>query len=86
MKYPIKKEFFPYSCLKLAVQVTPLARKLGALLKPPRSLFRDKDLTCERIRIESFDSNEIELITLSPRTDEILPCLVYYHGGGVAPL
>ena len=83
MKYPIKKEFYPYAYFTPPIPSARIAGGLGAMLRPPRSLFRDPSLTVERRRIFSVDGEEIELLLISPKDVKgKTGALVYYHGGG----
>ena len=83
MKYPIKKEFFPFSRVAPPIQSAALAGKLGALMRPPLWLWHDKQMTVKRLYALGYDGEKIEMLLLSPSAcDEPMPCLVYYHGGG----
>ncbi len=83
MKYEINKDLFPFSHFKPPIINGKLLCRLGALMPPPRSLYRDPTLTVAKKRIESYDGKEIELLILSPKEEtSVMPCLVYYHGGG----
>lgn len=83
MKYPIKKEFYPYAYFTPPIPSARIAGGLGAMLRPPRSLFRDPSLNVERRRIFSADGEEIELLLISPKDVKgKTGALVYYHGGG----
>lgn len=65
------------------IRNTRLAGWLGSLLRPPRSLFRDKSFEVTREYVRSFDGAEIELLVIEPTgVTENAPCMVYYHGGG----
>ena len=82
MKYPISKEFFPFSRFTPPISERVLAMAVPHM-KPPRSLFRAKDLTVTRHEIASYDGAMIECFLLSPKTlTEPSPCLIYLHGGG----
>lgn len=83
MKYEINKDLFPFSHFKPPIINGKLLCRLGALMPPPRSFYRDPALAVTKKRIESYDGKEIELLILSPKEEaSSLPCLVYYHGGG----
>ncbi len=57
--------------------------RIGAWMKPPRSLFRDPEISVRRMHIPSYDDARIEILILEPRgLAHPTPCLVYYHGGG----
>lgn len=82
MKYKIDRELFPFSHLK-----PPISEKFLKLvvphMKPPRYLFKDKELVVCRHGVESYDGEKIECFLISPKgkTGKI-PCLIYIHGGG----
>ena len=68
MKYPINKEFSPYS------RMTPprWVRKN-----------RDHEVSIKKENIKSYDDAEISVVVIDPYgLEEVSPCLVYYHGGG----
>lgn len=82
MKYPIKKEFFPFSHF-----VPPISERFLAMavphMKPPRILFKDKTLRVTRHEVKSYDDESIECFLISPDTALTnAPCLIYLHGGG----
>ena len=81
-KYPIKKEFFPFSHF-----TPPISEKFLAMsvphMKTPGYIFRDRKLAVTRHEIESYDGAMIEVFLLSPKSlDGNAPCLIYLHGGG----
>ena len=81
-KYPIRKEFFPWNLF-----APPISEKFLALsvphMKPPKALWRDKNLDVTTHKITSYDGAAITCFVLSPRElSEKAPCLVYLHGGG----
>ena len=83
MKYPIKKEFFPFSYMTPPVQSPEMAGFLGSLMRAPKSIMRDKDVSVTKEYAKSYDGADVELLVFSPRgVPTPLPCLVYYHGGG----
>ena len=83
MKYKISKDFFPFSHFKPPIINGKLLCRVGALMPPSRSLFRDPALSVTKRHIQSYDGKEIELLILSPKEEKTeMPCLVYYHGGG----
>lgn len=82
MKYPIKKEFFPFSHFTPPISERFLAMAVPHM-KPPRILFKDKTLRVTRHEIESYDGEQIECFLISPiDATECTPSLVYLHGGG----
>ena len=83
MKYPINKEFSPFSHFAPPVQNAKIAGWMGSLMKAPRWLFHDSEITVNKEFIQSYDGAEIEILIISPREcSEKLPALLYYHGGG----
>ncbi len=81
-KYPIKREFFPFSHFK-----PPISEKFLALavrfMKVPKYIYKDKLLEVTRYEVESFDGEKIECFLMSPQgLEEPTSCLIYIHGGG----
>ncbi len=81
-RYPIKKEFFPYSLF-----TPPLSRGFVLFaqkaMKTPGFLFRDPDVAVKRVMIPAYREGEIELILLTPKgLPSPAPCLADIHGGG----
>lgn len=83
MKYRINKEFFPLYYFSAPVLPPKIAGFFGALLKPPRRIFRDKEISVVTMEIKSYQDGKIKIYIMSPEgiADES-PCIVYYHGGG----
>lgn len=84
-KYPVKKEFFPYSRIAPPIQNARIAGWMGSKMKPPVWVRRntDAEVSVTRHSLKSYDGAEISAFVFSPRkAEETLPCLVYYHGGG----
>jgi len=81
-KYPIKREFFPFSRF-----TPPISEKFLAMavpnMKTPKFIFKDKTIDTVAHRVKSYDGEEIEAFLMSPKgmTDNA-PCLIYLHGGG----
>ncbi len=82
-RYPIDREFWPFSRLS-APMYAPVLKLANAILKkPPRSVFRDKAIDASVAVIDGYENGKIELVILRPKScPEKLPCLLYYHGGG----
>ena len=81
-KYPIKKEFFPFSHF-----TPPISEKFLAMavphMKTPKYIYKDKALDVSRHEVESYDGEKIECFLMSPKSIEgKAPCLIYIHGGG----
>ncbi len=81
-KYPISKEFFPFSYF-----TPPISEKFLAIavpnMKTPKFIYKDKELDVIRYEVDSFDGEKIEVFLMSPKAlGENAPCLVYLHGGG----
>lgn len=83
MKYLINKEFSPYSRFIPPVQNVKIAGWMGSMMKPPRWIWKDHEMSVKRELIKSYDGAEIEILIFEPyEIEEPAPCLVYYHGGG----
>ncbi len=81
-KYPISKEFFPFSLF-----TPPISEKFLAIavpnMKTPKFIFKDKEIDVVRYWVESYDGEKIEVFLMSPKVlGKNAPCLVYLHGGG----
>ena len=81
-KYPISKDFFPFSYF-----APPISERFLAIavpnMKTPRFIFKDKTLDVSRYEIESYDGKNIECFFMSPKAvKNNSPCLIYIHGGG----
>ena len=82
MKYPIKREFFPFSHFKPPIRsgFLGLAAKF---MKTPKKIYKDKNLDVKRYEVESYDKEKIECFLFSPKNiGDNAPCLCYIHGGG----
>ena len=81
-KYPISREFFPWNLF-----APPISEKFLAMsvphMKPPKFLWRDKELDVVTHKVKSYDGGKITCFVLSPKNlPEKAPCLIYLHGGG----
>ena len=81
-KYKISKEFFPFSHFR-----PPIGEKFLKMavphMKPPKYIYRDKELDVHRYEIKSYDGEKIECFIMSPKSlSGDAPCLIYIHGGG----
>ncbi len=81
-KYPIKKEFFPFSHF-----TPPISEKFLAMavphMKTPKYVYKNKSLGVRRYEVESYDGEKIECFLISPKAiSGKAPCLIYIHGGG----
>lgn len=83
MKYPIKKEFFPYSCFAPPIRDAKMAGWMGSMMRPPMWIRRDREVKVRKAAIKGYNNGKIEVFVFEPYdiTDNA-PCLVYYHGGG----
>ena len=82
-KYPINDEFYPQMYFYNPIRNARLAGFIGSLFKPPKKIFRDKDVKVTRQIINSYDGGKLELFIYEPYAIEgDVPCLVYIHGGG----
>lgn len=81
-KYPISREFFPWNLFAPPISEKFLALAAGHM-KPPKGLWRDKELSVTTHKIESYDGETINCFVLSPKNlPPKAPCLLYLHGGG----
>lgn len=81
-KYKIKREFFPFSHF-----TPPISDKFLKIAvpykKPPKYIFKNKELDVSRHKIKSYDGVEVECFLMSPKAlEDNAPCLIYVHGGG----
>jgi len=82
-KYPIRKEFFPYSRVAPPLQNAKVAGWMGSMMKPPLWIWKDREVSVKRARLKSYDGAQVEILLFEPYgIQEPAPCLVYYHGGG----
>ena len=82
-KYPISKEFFPYSRVAPPIQNAKVAGFLGSLMRAPGWIWRNKDASVRKEFVKSYDGEDVELLIFEPHgIAEPAPALVYYHGGG----
>ena len=81
-RYPIKREFFPYS--KFTPPVSRLFVSLAQKgMKTPDFIFRDPDVEVRKRKIPAFRQGEIDLLIMTPRDSQTpAPCLLDIHGGG----
>jgi len=77
----------------LAAANTDEARKSEALFRELAELCDvDAVVSSEGLRVETLtfdsqpDSNSINVLYIRPDTDEVLPCVVYLHGGGMTSM
>jgi len=85
MKYPINKEFFPFSHIAPPIRNAKIAGWMGSKMRPPRwvSKGKDKEVSITKEHIKSYDGADISAFVIAPYgLEEVSPCLVYYHGGG----
>ncbi|MBQ9960618.1 MAG: alpha/beta hydrolase [Firmicutes bacterium] len=83
MKYPINKEFFPFSMIAPPIQNAQMAGWMGSKMRPPRWIHKDHEILITKHTITGYDGADINCYTFEPYgLEEPCPCLVYYHGGG----
>jgi len=81
-KHAVNWEFFPWNLF-----APPISEKFLAIsvphMKPPKSLWRDKELAVATHKVISYDGDTITCFVLSPKNlSAKAPCLIYLHGGG----
>lgn len=83
MKYPINKEFFPFSVVTPPISSAKMAGWLGSMMKAPAWIKRDRQVAITKQFVKSYDGKDIKVYLFEPYgLEEPAPCLVYYHGGG----
>ncbi|MBE6634845.1 MAG: alpha/beta hydrolase [Ruminococcaceae bacterium] len=85
MKYPINREFFPFSRIAPPIRNPKVAGWMGSKMKPPRRVLknRDKDVSVTKRYIKGYGGADIQIFIFEPFSiKNNSPCLVYYHGGG----
>ena len=81
-KYAIKGEFFPWNLFAPPISERFLAMAVPHM-KPPKSLWRDRELDVTTHEIVSYDGGKINCFVLAPKNPPSkAPCLLYLHGGG----
>lgn len=81
-RYKIDRELFPFSCFRPPISEGFLKLAVPHM-KPPKYIYRDKELDVVRHKIESYDGESIESFLISPKAlSGNAPCLIYIHGGG----
>lgn len=81
-KYPIKKEFFPFNLFAPPIKNPKQAGKMGEMIKPPKWIWRDKEISVRKEVISGYNSDPIEVFVMEPKHIQSDNCLIYYHGGG----
>ncbi len=81
-KYPILKEFFPFSHF-----TPPISEKFLKMavphMKTPKFIFKDRALDVIRYEIAVGDGSKVEVFLMVPKNiGSNAPCLIYCHGGG----
>lgn len=81
-KYPISKEFFPYSKF-----TPPIGRRFVSMaqkaMKVPGFIWRAPDIAVESRTIPGYQGGPIELLIFTPKgLPAPAPCLLNIHGGG----
>ena len=79
--YNIRWEFFPWNLF-----APPISEKFLAMavphMKPPKFLWRDRELDVTTHEIDTCDGARITCFVLSPKgLPEKAPALMYFHGG-----
>ncbi len=81
-KYPISREFFPYSRFTPPVGRT-FVRLAQRGMKTPRFIFREPGIETKTLKIPGWKDGGIELYVFTPEgIRKPAPCFVDIHGGG----
>ena len=81
-KYPISREFFPFSRFtpRISGRFVRMAKKW---MKTPRFVFRDPDVAARWQPVPAFRDGQIGLLILTPKgLPSPAPCFIDIHGGG----
>ncbi len=81
-RYPINREFFPYSRFTppISDRFIQIAQRW---MNPPRFIYRDPEIETRLQTIPAFHHGQIELYIFTPKNiPKPAPCLVNIHGGG----
>lgn len=82
-KYPINKEYSPFSHIIPPLQNNRVAGLMNLVMKTPRWIWHDPEVAVTKKSVKSYDGADIEVLFFEPYgIEEPSPCLVYYHGGG----
>lgn len=81
-KYKINREFFPFTHFRAPIN-KPFLKLAAAFMKPPKFIYRDKELKTVKHKVKSFDGFLLDTFVISPiHISEPSPALIYIHGGG----
>lgn len=84
-KYPIDKDFEMLSKFTVPFDKNLFGISNFFLELMSKKMKFDKSLNIEKRKIKSYDGEEIDVYIMEPKgCKEILPCLVFLHGGGFA--
>lgn len=81
-KYPINSEFFPFNKFtpRISKGMIRLAQKY---MNVPSFVWKDKEISAEKVTINSYENGEIDLIIITPINIKTpAPCFINIHGGG----
>lgn len=81
------QDFIKYSKIRLPkIVMTKFGGRCYNLILNQRykKMTYPEDIIVSNHTIKGYDDGEIKLYVYRPKTDGVLPCLVYFHGGGFA--
>lgn len=82
-KYNINREFGIYRYMKTPVMPLKMAGFIGSLMRPPKWILQDKEVSVRSHQIPGCYGDPVEVLVFTPSgLCGKSPCLVYYHGGG----
>jgi len=83
-KYPINKNFFPYTHLYPQINKLTLPFINFCLRLMPKHLRSDSDISIRQIKIPTSKKQQISAYLFEPKMSANIdsPCLIYFHGGG----
>lgn len=94
MKYPIAKEFFPYTLFSPPIQSPQMAGWMGSKMNIPRWIWNDRDVCVSRKSVRGGWGADVTVLLFRPRCDVVGPSVgvgvasnegepVDGHGGGL---
>lgn len=54
-KYPLNKEFLPYSCFAPPIKNAKMGGWIGSMMMPPRWIWHDSEVSVTKKYIKSYD-------------------------------
>ncbi len=82
-KYKIDKDYHLLALMSITVHDEKAIRLSNAMLNRVNFLHVDEDIVAEKLTIPGYGGVNIDLYIYKPKySEEGIPCMVYFHGGG----